>query len=61
MVLRYPLALETRRRPAPAVRELYVGRLTHNELDRLARLFEKALPGVVSAPVWPPPTIGAEP
>ena len=32
------------------VRELYVGRLTQQELDRLARLFEKALPGVVSAP-----------
>jgi DNA-binding MarR family transcriptional regulator len=43
------------------VRELYVGRLTQHELDRLARLFEKALPGVVSAPIWPPPTIGAEP
>ncbi len=41
-----------------AVRELYVGRLTQHELSRLARLFEKALPGVVSAPVWPPPTIG---
>ena len=39
------------------VRELYVGRLTPHELDRLARLFEKALPGVVSAPLWPPPTI----
>jgi DNA-binding MarR family transcriptional regulator len=44
------------------VRELYLGRLTQHELQRLARLFEKALPGVVSAPVWPPPpTIGAEP
>jgi DNA-binding MarR family transcriptional regulator len=43
------------------VRELYVGRLTQRELDRLARLFEKALPGVVSAPVWPPPSVGAEP
>jgi DNA-binding MarR family transcriptional regulator len=40
------------------VRELYVGRLTQRELDRLARLFEKALPGVVSAPVWPPPCGG---
>ena len=43
------------------VRELYVGRLTRNELERLARLFEKALPGVVSAPAWPPPRIDAEP
>ena len=43
------------------VRELYVGRLTPNELERLARLFEKALPGVVSAPAWPPPTFDAEP
>jgi DNA-binding MarR family transcriptional regulator len=43
------------------VRELYVGRLTQIELKRLARLFEKALPGVVSAPVWPPPMIDAEP
>jgi DNA-binding MarR family transcriptional regulator len=44
------------------VRELYVGRLTQQELDRLARIFEKALPGVVSAPVWPPPpTIDPEP
>src|SRR3954469_16193173 len=43
------------------VRELYLGRRTPNELDRLARLFEKALPGVVSAPIWPPPTIGTKP
>jgi len=43
------------------VRELYVGRLSQPELDRLARLFEKALPGVVSASVWPPPKSGAEP
>jgi len=43
-----------------AVRELYVGRLKQHELDRLARLFEKALPGVVSAPIWPRPTLGAE-
>ena len=38
-----------------AVRELYLGRLTGHELDRLARLLEKALPGVVSASAWPPP------
>ncbi len=37
------------------VRELYLGRLTQRELDRLAKLYEKALPGVVSAPNWPPP------
>lgn len=37
-----------------AVRELYLGRLTPRELDRAARLYEKALPGVVSSPVWPP-------
>jgi DNA-binding MarR family transcriptional regulator len=35
------------------VRELYLGRLTQNDLDRLARLLEKALPGVVSASAWP--------
>lgn len=39
-----------------AVRELFVGRLTPNELDRLTKLFEKALPGVISASIWPPPT-----
>jgi DNA-binding MarR family transcriptional regulator len=37
------------------VRELYVGRLTEHELDRIARLLEKALPGVVSLSAWPPP------
>ena len=36
------------------VRELYVGRLTPRDLKQLARLFEKALPGVVSEPAWPP-------
>lgn len=35
------------------VRELYVGRLTPHELGELARLFEKALPDVVTAPAWP--------
>ena len=35
------------------VRELYLGRLTEHELERLAALFEKALPGVVSASTWP--------
>jgi len=37
-----------------AVRELFVGRLSAPELKQLARLFEKALPGVVTAPAWPP-------
>ncbi len=37
-----------------AVRELYLDRLTARELDRLAHLYEKALPGVVSDPTWPP-------
>jgi len=37
------------------VRELYLGRLTRRELERLAAIFEKALPGVVSASIWPPP------
>jgi DNA-binding MarR family transcriptional regulator len=57
--------LETLRRAQvihhATVRELYVGRLTEHELGRLARLFEKALPGVVAEPVWPPPTINTEP
>ena len=35
------------------VRETYLGRLTPRELDRLAQLFEKAAPGVVSSAVWP--------
>ena len=37
------------------VRELYLHRLSSRELERLAGLYEKALPGVVSAPVWPEP------
>jgi DNA-binding MarR family transcriptional regulator len=37
------------------VRELYLGRLTQRELDRLAQLYEKALPGSVTASAWPPP------
>ena len=41
------------------VRELYLGRLTKHEHDRLARLLEKALPGVVSASEWPPPPTNA--
>jgi DNA-binding MarR family transcriptional regulator len=51
--------LETLRRAQvvhhATVRELFLGRLTARELDRLAQLYEKAIPGVVSAPVWPPP------
>jgi len=43
------------------VRELVLGRLTQAELGRLAQLYEKALPGVVSAPVWPPPATSVEP
>ena len=35
------------------VRELYLERLTPKDLNRLAQLFEKALPGVVSASAWP--------
>jgi DNA-binding MarR family transcriptional regulator len=38
-----------------AVRELYLGRLLEREQLQLARLFEKALPGVVSSPEWPLP------
>jgi DNA-binding MarR family transcriptional regulator len=37
------------------VRELLLDRLTPRELARLAQLYEKALPGVVSAAIWPPP------
>ena len=41
------------------VRELYLDRLDEREQRRLARLFEKALPGVVSSAEWPTP--GAAP
>lgn len=37
------------------VRELYLSRLDDRELEQLSRLFEKAVPGVVSSPEWPPP------
>jgi DNA-binding MarR family transcriptional regulator len=37
------------------VRELYLDRLIEREQRQLARLFEKALPGVVSSPEWPQP------
>jgi DNA-binding MarR family transcriptional regulator len=41
-----------------AVRELYLGQLSEREQQQLARLFEKALPGVVSSEEWPPPRPG---
>lgn len=41
-----------------AVRELYLGRLTEREQRQIARLFEKALPGVVSSADWPMPRPG---
>lgn len=34
------------------VRELYTGRLSRQELGRLAELFEKAVPGVANAQEW---------
>lgn len=37
------------------VRELYLERLTERELKTLSRLLEKAMPGVVSSAIWPPP------
>ena len=37
------------------VRELYLDQLSEREHRQLARLFEKALPGVVSSPEWPQP------
>jgi DNA-binding MarR family transcriptional regulator len=41
------------------VRELYLERLTERELKTLSRLLEKAMPGVVSSAVWPPPPSAA--
>jgi DNA-binding MarR family transcriptional regulator len=46
---------EAQRTHHAVARELYLGRLSERDAAQLARLFEKALPGVVSAPVWPPP------
>ena len=40
------------------VRELYLGQLSEREQRSSARLFEKALPGVVSSEEWPPPRPG---
>ena len=37
------------------VRELSLDRLDECELEQLARLFEKAVPGLISSPEWPPP------
>src|SRR5215467_6580902 len=37
------------------VRELYLDGLIEREQRQLARLLEKALPGVVSSAEWPPP------
>jgi DNA-binding MarR family transcriptional regulator len=36
------------------VRELYLARLSERDQHQLARLFEKALPGVVASEEWPP-------
>lgn len=44
-----------------AVRDVFLQRLTPRELNRLAQLFEKALPGAVSAAVWPPLPPSLEP
>ena len=42
------------------VRELYLDRLSEREQRQLARLFEKALPGVVSSAEWPTPPARTE-
>jgi DNA-binding MarR family transcriptional regulator len=41
------------------VRDTYLGRLTPRELDRLAQLFEKAAPGVITSAVWPLASTGS--
>jgi len=41
------------------VRDTYLARLTPRELDRLAQLFERAAPGVITSPVWPPASAGS--
>jgi DNA-binding MarR family transcriptional regulator len=41
------------------VRETYLERLTEREQKTLARLLEKAMPGVVSSAVWPPGAVPA--
>lgn len=37
------------------VRELLLGRLTDNDLERFGALLERAVPGAVTSAVWPPP------
>ena len=41
------------------VRETYLGRLAPRELARLAQLYEKAAPGVITFAVWPPDSAGS--
>lgn len=36
------------------VREMLLSRLDKRELKRLGELWEKAMPGTVSSPIWPP-------
>jgi DNA-binding MarR family transcriptional regulator len=50
---------EAQRTHHAVARELYLGRLSERDAAQLARLFEKALPGVVSEAVWPVPGGGA--
>jgi DNA-binding MarR family transcriptional regulator len=44
-----------------AVRELYLGRLSPADLDHLAALFDKAIPGIIGADTWPPPDLPGRP
>ena len=37
------------------VRELFLAQLGPGDLDRLGRVWEKAMPGAVSSETWPPP------
>jgi DNA-binding MarR family transcriptional regulator len=37
------------------VRELLFGGLEEDDLERLAAIYERAMPGVLDAPVWPSP------
>jgi DNA-binding MarR family transcriptional regulator len=43
------------------VRECYLGRLTKTEQRTLGRLYEKAMPGVVTADIWPPSGVDGRP
>lgn len=47
---------EAQRTHHASVRNLYLARLSEAERAKLADLFEKALPGVATADVWPSPT-----